>query len=365
MRIFVDARMMGAATSGGIGRVIYGLLRELLRDSSIEWIVLIRRPEQMEGVPMPAQVLVADIPWYGVGEQVALPWLIWRARADLVFFPHWNVPFLTPTPFVCFIHDLILLRHPQSAHVFLRHPLLARIKTFVQRVVLGFVIRRARSLLVPTQDVAAEIGHFFPVSRKKIAVVGEGIDVLAPIDSVSLFSGRYFLTVGSAYPHKRLDLVLHAWKSLAAAFPDHSLALVGEMEGFREGLARMAKELGLSRVHFPGVVPDAALAGWYAHADLLLFPSEAEGFGLPPLEALSYGCPVLASDLPVLREVLPAAGVRFFRNGDLGDMMGTWKEVVRDLPRLRAEVTSVIPELFARHSWIEAARRVRSFLRCA
>lgn len=365
MRIFVDARMMGAATSRGIGRVIYGLLREFLHDSSIEWIILVRRPEQMEGLPRPTQVVVANVPWYGVGEQAVLPWLIWRSRADLVLFPHWNVPLLSRTPFVCFIHDLILFRHPQSARIFLRHPWFARVKARIQRLVLRFVMARAQTLLVPTQQVAEEIGHFFPASTEKIAVVGEGVDVPASVTPPFPFAGRYFLAVGSAYPHKRLDLVLQAWKSLADAFPDHSLVLVGEMEGFRERLVRMARESALARVFFPGAVTDTALAGWYAHADLLLFPSAAEGFGLPPLEALSYGCPVLASDLPVLYEVLPAAGVRFFRNGDLGDMMGTWKEAVRDLPRLRAEVASVIPEVFARHSWIEAARRVRSFLRCA
>lgn len=365
MRVFVDARMLGVATSRGIGRVLYEFLRHLLLDPSIEWTVLVRHPEQLDGLPAPAQVMVADIPWYGIREQLFLPWLIWRSRADLVFFPHWNVPLFTWKPFVCFIHDLILLRHPHSTHLFRRHPFLANIKGIGQRFILRLVAHRARYLLVPTRFVANELAHFFPIAREKTRVVGEGVNLPDVPPSTRPFSGRYVLTVGSAYPHKRLDLVLEAWKTLSLQAPDLSLVMVGEMDGFRRDLMQVVEQFGLARVYFPGEVSDAELASWYSHADLLLFPSAAEGFGLPPLEALSYGCPVLASDLPVLREILPTEGVRFFRNGDASDILEKWIEVLHDLPRLRLEAKRGFAEAAARHVWAEAAERVRSSLRLA
>ena len=362
MRIFVDARMMGAATTGGIGRVVYALMRRLLADPSRAWTVLVRRQEQLDGLPAPTKAIVKDIPWYGLGEQLRLPFLIRATGVDLVFFPHWNVPLFVGRPFVCFIHDLLLFRHPESAHAYRRNRALAWIMRVGRRIVLWSAVRRARTIFVPTQFVADDLASFFPKARQKTVIVGEGVDPPQPDRGRAPLPGPYFLAVGSAYPHKRLGLILDAWEGLHSAFPDHALALVGELDAFRRDLVARVEREGLPRVHVPGSASDRALASWYRHADLLLFPSAAEGFGLPPLEALSYGCPVLASDLPVLREVLPTHGVRFFRNGDVDDMMAAWNEAARDRSRLRAEATTGFAEAAARHAWDEAARRVRSFL---
>ncbi len=365
MRIFIDARMMGAAKTRGIGRVIYALLQRLLADRSLEWTVLVRDRSQLDGLPRPARSIVADIPWYGLQEQLRLPSLIRSDAPDLVFFPHWNVPVFVGKPFVCFIHDLLLFRHPESSHAHRRHRMLAWGMRIGQRLVLRSVVRRAKTLLVPTQFVADELTYFFPKAKGKTVVVGEGIEAPLSDDGRVPFEGPYFLTVGSAYPHKRLDLVLRAWKTLGSVFPRHALVLVGEMEGFRRDLCASVEREGVPRVFFPGAVSDASLASWYRHADLLLFPSAAEGFGLPPLEAMSYGCPVLASDLPVLREVLPSMGVRFFRNGDVDDMMAKWNEAVHDRARLRAELPTGFAYAASRHTWDAAARRVRALLRLA
>lgn len=365
MRIFVDARFMGVATSRGIGRVVYALMRRLFADRSLHWTVLVRHPSQLEGLPKPDRVLRSDIPWYGPREQWHVPFLIHADAPDLVFFPHWNVPLFVGKPFVCFVHDLILLRHPDSSHAYRRNRALAWIMRLAQRLTLWSAVRRAQAIFVPTQVVANDLVSFFPQAREKIAVVGEGIEPPLPDDGQVPLPGPYFLAVGSAYPHKRLGLLLEAWKALHTVFPDHALVLVGETDAFRRDLIARVERDAVPRVIFPGAVRDRTLAAWYRHADLLLFPSADEGFGLPPLEALSYGCPVLASDLPVLREVLPTQGVRFFRNGDVDDMMAMWNEAVRDRSRLRAEVPAGFAQAAARHAWDEAARRVRAFLRPA
>ncbi|MBP7005973.1 glycosyltransferase family 4 protein [Patescibacteria group bacterium] len=362
MKIFVDARMMGSETSRGIGRVIFEILRRLLGDSSIEWIVLVRKQEQMNGLPTPARAIVADIPWYGFQEQLQVAWILAWARPDLAFFPHWNIPILSWTPFVCFIHDLILFHHPESAKISTRNLFYTKIKQWVQRIVVRLVVWRARWLFVPTQAVANDVAHFFPKVSSRLKAVGEGVSDLPKNCLSRACQGSYFLTVGSAYPHKRLDLVLRAWKTLSARYPNHSLVLVGEQDAFRARLQALASKLALPRVIFPGQATDEELASWYSYADLLLFPSEDEGFGLPPLEALALGCPVLSSDIPVLQEVLPKQGVRFFRNGDLDDMMRVWNECCVRAPQIRAEVSNGAAMVRARHSWDEAAQHIRSFL---
>lgn len=359
MKILVDARMMGPETSRGIGRVIRELLQRLLKDSTVEWVILVRNQGQLSGLVGSFKPIISDIPWYGVKEQIVVPWIIIKERPNLVFFPHWNIPVLLFSPFVCFIHDLILFHHPDSTKMSTRRPWLARLKLRVQHMLVWLVAHRARRILTPTQFVADDFARYFSSSMERIAVVGEGISELPAPDEKRLWTTSYFLTVGGAYPHKRLDLVLDAWKTQMNTYPDHTLIMVGEQDVFRQRLMDQAKRLGLERVQFPGKVDDQGLATWLAHADALIFPSEDEGFGLPPLEALSFSCPVLASDIPCLKEVLPTEGVVFFRNGDLSDMIGAWNRLYETRAFLREETKRGFIKACMRHDWDRAAQRVR------
>ena len=359
MNVFIDARMMGAETSRGIGRVIRELLIRLLQDDSIQWVVLVRKQEQLAGLTGNFRPIVCDIPWYGFKEQLILPWIIFREQPDLIFFPHWNMPLLTFRPFVCFIHDLILFHHPDSTNISTRSMFFAKVKLVAQRVLVQSIAKRARQILVPTQFVADDFVRYFPQSANHVRVVGEGISKLPRASTSPPISAPYFLLVGGAYPHKRLDLVLSAWKTQQKQFPHHSLVLIGEMDVFRRRLMDQTKQLDLERVIFEGRVDDDLLAHWYVHAEALIFPSEDEGFGLPPLEALSFGCPVLSSDIPCLREVLPTGGVVFFRNGDVNDMIASWNHLFEMRNTIRAEVTRGYTQACLRHDWDKTAQRVK------
>ncbi len=359
MKIFVDARMMGPETSRGIGRVVRELLLRLLSDTSVEWVVLARNEAQLAGLPGTFRPIVRDVAWYGLKEQLVLPWLLLKERPDRAFFPHWNIPVVLFVPFVCFIHDLILFHHPESAKVSTRGRWLAWLKLKVQRVLVWLVAKRARAILTPTQFVADDFAQYFPMSTDRIKVVGEGVTRLPFEETKPQVDGKYFLTVGGAYPHKRLDLVLSAWKTVSRTYPEHSLVLVGENDVFRRRLIAQSEALGLERVMFPGQATDQQLASWFMHADALLFPSEDEGFGLPPLEALSFGCPVLASDIACSREVLPSEGVVFFRNGDLDDMIRAWNGLSAAQPALREDAKRGFARAQERHSWDKTAALVR------
>lgn len=361
MKVLVDARMMGPETSRGIGRVIRELLLRLLNqeEPSIEWVILVRNYSQLTGLTGRFRPIVRDIPWYGFKEQFFLPWIILRERPNLIFFPHWNIPVLLFTPFVCFIHDLILFHHPDSTKISTRQKFYAALKLRVQRVLVWIIAKRAKNILTPTQFVAGDFARFFPMSTKRVTVVGEGISELPAPSNKRPHPTSYFLTVGGAYPHKRLDLVLETWKTQMEAFPNHSLVLLGEKDVFRQRLIDQATRLGLKRIVFPGRVDDAALSNWYTYADALIFPSQDEGFGLPPLEALSLGCPVLASDIPCVVEVLPAEGVVFFRNGDMNDMIASWNRLSETRALLCEDVKRGYWKARAQHDWDETARRVR------
>ena len=167
----------------------------------------------------------------------------------------------------------------------------------------------------------------------------------------------YLLHVGSAYPHKNLDLLLDAWKALTKRHPMLSLVLAGERDVFMNRLEDRVRGEKLPRVRFPGRVLDADLAALYAKALAFVFPSRNEGFGLPPLEAMAYGCPVISSDATCLPEVLGKDGVFFFQPSGTDGIIVAVETILADPSGTRNAARQAVSFLHQRHDWKKAAER--------
>lgn len=360
MRIAIDARMMGPLVTRGIGRYIEELIRGMLSqiDDADRFVLLSRRPEDSPFLHHPkVEHIRADIPWYTVAEQVRMSSLFARAKADLLHVPHWNVPVLYRGPLVVTIHDLILRHQAASAKASTRHPLFAAIKRVGYRMQLADVMRKSRVLFVPTQFVAQDVQQLYPSTHDKVMVTGEGMSDFPPEDRSLVPTEPYLFYVGSAYPHKRLDVLLQAWKQISSAHPELHLVIAGEKDIFMQRYMAVTTQSSLPRVHFLGRVTDAALAALDRHARAFVFPSSQEGFGLPPLEALSLGTPVVSSDSTCLPEVLPKQGVVFFRDGDVNGMIAAIESVLREPDLLRAHAQEQSVAIRARYAWNDVATR--------
>jgi glycosyltransferase involved in cell wall biosynthesis len=204
--------------------------------------------------------------------------------------------------------------------------------------------------------VAQDVKHFYPQAVDPI-VTGEGIPMLPRPCGSALPYRPYLFYVGSAYPHKRLDLLFGAWKTLSGRYPELHLVIGGKHDAFLRRLMDQAAHDRLPRVVFPGIVSDLELATLYAQAEAFVFPSSHEGFGLPPLEALSHSCPVISSDATCLPEVLPHEGVFFFRSGDQDDMIRATDAVLGDLISARAQALRGREEVVAKYHWDRVAER--------
>lgn len=169
--------------------------------------------------------------------------------------------------------------------------------------------------------------------------------------------GRYLLYVGSAYPHKRLDLLLTAWEDVSKQYPDLKLLIAGELDIFMKMQNEECRMKNVPRVEFLGKVTDDQLSELYQGALALVFPSSFEGFGLTPLEALAHGCPVVSSDSTCLPEVLGKKGVVYFKSGSRDGMLTAVKTVVDNQVQLRNEAAEAGQELARRHSWKQAAQK--------
>jgi glycosyltransferase involved in cell wall biosynthesis len=342
MRIAIDARMIGAGNTRGIGRYIEETV-EAMKTVAPEHEYVLIRPQ---------------IRWYTLDEQRRMPRALAEAKADVVWVPHWNVPLLyRGAPLVITVHDLLLLHQPASAKASTRGPLVAWLKKIGHRVVLRHALHAAHLILVPTQTVADDVVAHYPFVAEKIRITGEGISHLpAPSHSNKFPQAPFLFYFGSAYPHKRLDLLLQGWKTISARHPDLHLVIGGETDVFMQRVMEQAKALNLSRVHFPGRLSDAELAEGLSRAEMHVHPSSFEGFALPSLESLSLGCPTVVADIPLMREVLPKEGVFFFKNGNTDGMIEAVEQALQDRSGAHA-AARVGGEIAGReHDWKSVAR---------
>lgn len=318
MHIGIDARFYGPLAKG-LGRYVQKLIEHLEKlDGENTYTVFLRQEAWDLYQPKNPrfQKVLADVAWYSLREQIDLPKILRSRKLDLMHFPHYNVPVLYRGPFVVTVHDLILSQYPTRRASTLG-PLFYWIKHTAYNVVIRSAIRRAKAVLTVSEYSKQAIVDEFHIAPEKITVAYEAADPLPDVERDHQREAKirslqpYLLYVGNAYPHKNLEGLLSAFQSIKKRFQQPlNLVLVGKKDYFYERLEQLARSLHIQdSVRFAGGVSDAELAMLYRHAALYVFPSFIEGFGLPPLEAMRAGVPVVSSNRSCLPEVLGDAAV--------------------------------------------------------
>jgi glycosyltransferase involved in cell wall biosynthesis len=334
--IGIDARFYGSIGKG-LGRYAQELVDRLVATDQVNNFVVFLGKENFNEFqtsnPRVRKVL-ADIRWYSWQEQIIMPFIIRRAKVDFMHYLHFNVPLLAPRPFIVTIHDLILYRYPTLRSTTL-NPLYYWLKNLAYRIIINFAVHCSRQIITVSQFTKQDILEQFKIKEGKVIVTYEGVSAFADqADSTAVFATvlkRYklaqpfLLYVGSAYPHKNLNWLVEAVEQL----PEKSLSLVfvGKEDYFSRQLQDYIKSQPRKhRYIFPGFVPDSDLLNLYRQAEAYVFPSLYEGFGLPPLEAMAAGCPVLAARASSLPEVLGEAAL-YFDPSDLASFGLAWQEL--------------------------------------
>lgn len=303
MKVGIDARKLW---DGGIGTYIRGLVTALALQGCHELVVLLE-PRQRGRVTWPGGVREVEVSAgkYGVAEHFVVPWIARRAGVELLHEPHYTLPFAWTGPAVVTIHDLTHIRFaryfPPGAALY-------------ARVVAGTAAHRARVVLADSAHTREDIIRYLAIPSAKIRVVPLGVsDALRrpSLERRAAFARErrlpsdYLLYVGARKRAKNLETLLDAIARIAPGSRP-PLVLSGRPWAPSHRLARRAESLGLGAgVHFSGDLEnDEELACLYAGAVLYLHPSLAEGFGLPPLEAMACGTPVISSDAGSLAETV-------------------------------------------------------------
>jgi glycosyltransferase involved in cell wall biosynthesis len=282
------------------------------------------------------------------------------AAADVYHGPHFVTP-KTRVPAVATVHDLTFFRTPR------RYGLAHR--AYYRRIARSAT--RADRIIVPSGAVAGDVVRFLGYAPARIRVIAEaprtGLGPASEAD-VANFRARfgldtpYLACLGTAEPGKRAVDAIRAMPAILERAPGTLLALAGNPGPLSQGLQREADRLGVVRaVRFVGYLPDEDLAPFLTGAEALLFPSSYEGFGLPPLEAMACGTPVIAADAPAMSEVL-RGGAAFVPVGQPEPLA---REAVKLLagPELRAERGAAAREFAGRFSWATAAEETEAVYR--
>ncbi len=382
MKIGIDARFYGPIGKG-LGRYTQEVVDNIIKinsasgDEAFDYVIFLGPANFDEfniDEPHVKKVLI-DCPWYGWKEQILFPYYLWREKLDLVHFPHFNVPILTPARFVVTIHDLILTHFPTVRATTKSH-VLYYFKNFAYRLVIFSALWRARQIITVSEFTKTDIINKFKISPDKILVTYEGVANLAK-GRDSLFVSKlnsqeildqyhiphdFLLYVGNAYPHKNLEALLKVFSKLHAEKPERRLVLVGKADYFYERVQEVARVLNLwqkgnanSVVIFPGYVPDSQLEILYSEAKVYVFPSLYEGFGLPPLEAMANGCPVVSSDRASLPEILAEAAI-YFNPEDEADMLAKIRFVLDNNDK-RSDLISRGLAQVKKYNWWECANK--------
>lgn len=281
--------------------------------------------------------------WHSFGEQLGFLMQLQKDKLDLMHFTYASWPFLYTRPFIATIHDTTLLSHA-TGNASTKPHWWYWIKHAVFRFVFSQQVQRARSIIVPSQSVKDDLTHYYPSHNTKMNVVYEGVDEQfihaqeQPVDSME--DKTYFLYVGNCYPHKNVNMLLRTFSILHETQPHIFLCLVGPNNMFSERLREKIHDIKLSdRVFMFHDIPVSQLKWLYAHAQSLILPSHAEGFGLPIVEALYTKCPLILSQIPVFKEIARTEA-SFFNPDDRDTLLALMQKALSEkiIPKKTADV---------------------------
>jgi glycosyltransferase involved in cell wall biosynthesis len=302
------------------------------------------------GAALPSLTPFTDSrPPSGALDPIFLSAMLWKERPRLFFSPGYNSPAISAVPFVFTLHDLHHLCVPDNSNA---------LKRAFYRYLIRPACHRAACVLTVSDYSKSEIVEWAKVSEDKIVNVGNGVGrPFYPTGPVYRPGYPYLLYVGSRKPHKNLPRLLEAF-ALSGVGRDVRLVLSGEPDG---ALAAKAAQLGLGEgVQFVPAPTTEKLAELYRGALAFVFVSYYEGFGLPPLESMACGTPVLTSKVCSLPEVTGDAAL-LIDPYNVEEIAGQIRRLVED-SSLRHDLKERGLVRAAKYSWMETAQKIQSVL---
>ena len=283
-------------------RLLAGLAQRLGQHDLRELVVLSNRPVPIPSAPG-VRLSEARLPIRAAWMELRVPRALRQARADVAHFTNYTAPLRLDLPYLVTVHDMSLTLLPWCYT--------RKMRLIVPRV-LPRVARRARLVLTPSAATRDDVVRLLGIDPGRVRVIPHaaprGFDPPGP--AASSPHAPYFLFVGNLEPRKNLARTLRAFARIAPSLPDHRFLIAGA-PGWKYGdvLREATRPELASRVELRGYVPEDELPALYRNATAFVYPSLYEGFGMPVIEAMACGTPVLTSNVSALPELADGAAV--------------------------------------------------------
>jgi len=366
MRVAIDIRRAG---DYGLGTYISNIVNQLARlDDESLYLLIGQQRHLAEFDPLPKNFKLLEYKHEpgSLHTHLHLPWLLSRARIDVLHMPWFYAPAMVPGRLLLTVHDLSDVLNPTAAAA----PPLQTGRLFFARRALA----RADHIFAVSHSSRRDLARVFGVPEGKISVVYNAVDerfLTEPLPAEAdrilerhAVNSPYVLYAGNIKPQKNLARLIEAFAVVKEELRDHpelgqlKLLVIGEALTRHADLRRSVVRARVREdVRFLGFVPQTVLRVFYARARAFLFPSLYEGFGLPPLEAMAHGTPVLTSNVSSLPEVFSDAAL-LVNPENVFDIARGIRQIVTD-QALRDTLIRNGYERVRSYSWERAAQQVR------
>lgn len=350
MHIAVDARIINSTTGRYVERLLH-YLQEI--DTTNQYSVLVRQKDSgyWKATNKNFTVIVAEFDNYSLSEQIGYNRFLKKLHPDLVHFCMPQQPVLYKGKKVTTFHDLTLIKTYNSDKNWLAY----HVKQFIGRFVFHSVARSSDHVITDSNFSKNEIIAFSGVDEHAISTIYlAGETATGATQTYKLPFKRYLLYVGQQSDYKNIKRLGEAHQKLRETYPDLGLVLAGKKNSSALRNEAYFTQKEYSGIHFTDFVSDEHLNWLYAHAEVYVFPSLMEGFGLPGLEAMAQGTPVVSSNATCLPEVYGNAA-SYFDPKDTNDMARVIAEVLGN-PALKRKLSAAGYQRIKKYSWKKMAK---------
>jgi glycosyltransferase involved in cell wall biosynthesis len=351
-KIVIDARESGTTT----GRYIDKLIEHMDKLAPQHQIVILTHAERTEffaNIAPNFVILQTPFKEFSFDEQIGFLRQLRGLKADLVHFGMVQQPVMYHGNTVTTMHDLTTARFTNPD----KNPLVFKAKQLVYKWVNKTAARKSAAIITPTQFVKDDVAEFAGVNPEKITVTYEAADFItdAPEPVAGLEGKQFIMYLGRPTPHKNLERLIDAFKELQETHPDLHLVLAGKKDAnYRRHEARVTAEQ-IANITFTDFISEGQLRWLYQNCAAYIFPSLSEGFGLPGLEAMVHGAPVVSSNATCLPEVYGDAA-QYFDPLNVSDITQKIAGVI-DNASLRSELIAKGTEQANKYSWDRMAQQ--------
>jgi len=360
MKIGIDARMFSKSFTG-IGRYNYEITRRFFEDrKDIDWVIFMNEPEYSEfKVPENVKKVLVNAHHYSLAEQIKFLKILNKEKCDLVHFTHFNAPIFYKRKFITTIHDTTISFYPGK-----------KMNSWWRKLAYNKVIKHtvngAEQIITVSANTKKDVIKLFNIDPQKITKIWNGIgDEFHEVSDLEKKTVRekfglgkeFLLYTGNWREHKNLVRLLRAFKKvLETGHSPLQLVITGKKDPYYPEVLATIEELELKdKVKLLGLVSEEDLVRLYNTASIYVFPSLYEGFGLPPLEAMRCGTPVVASNVSAIPEVCGEA-VLYFDPEDISDMAKKIRLLLED-KNLQEELINKGYEWVKQFSWDKCAEK--------